>query len=153
MELLFKAILGGIGDADETAAARGALIFAAWKKAAGEDLAGKTQPKDLLEGKLFIGVPDRTWMRILSDLAPQLLFKLNRILGEAASVNYLEFYVDASVQAAEVPASTSRENAKVDRTVRTSAKRIKDEALRKAFIGAAGNCLRRMAQQQDQNGR
>jgi hypothetical protein len=70
------------------------LAAAAWPSAVGKRLAGRTGPVRLFGHKLVVEVEDNTWQRQLMTLTPQILPKLQAILGPEL-VQHLEFRVGA----------------------------------------------------------
>lgn len=143
MEQLFGAIpsvLSGLatnGEVDE------AVVFAAWKRCAGDLLKTRTAPVEFFENRLVIAVADETWRRHLEDLSAQMLYKLNASLGNG-TVKFIEFRINAKAVHAV------RETTKVainDKPVEiapslvAAAKAITDESLRDQFLSAAGNYL------------
>jgi len=96
-------------------------------------------------------VPDATWRKQLEQVSPQLVFRLNSLLGQAV-VTYVEFRVD--------PQTVRRERARLrtDEYERTGAEEaalerahelddaahaIHDDELRRRFLLAAGSCMNR----------
>src|ERR687893_1312812 len=83
-------LLRAAGEAEEVAEA---ASFVAWRRVAGEALRGCAVPFRLYRKTLVVAVPDATWRRQLEGVAPQLVFRLNSLLGQAV-VTYVEFRVD-----------------------------------------------------------
>src|SRR5918911_1752111 len=93
MDDLFQAlpkILHAAGESEEVSEA---AAFAAWRRVAGEALRGSAVPFRLYRKTLVVSVPDATWRKQLEQMSPQLLFRLNSLLGQAV-VTYVEFRVD-----------------------------------------------------------
>ncbi|HRI03845.1 MAG TPA: DUF721 domain-containing protein [Pyrinomonadaceae bacterium] len=144
MEQVFGAIpsvLNGLasnGDVDE------AVVFAAWKRCAGELLNDRTNAIEFFENRLIVAVADETWRRHLEDLSPQMLYKINSSLGDG-TVRFIEFRIDEKV----VDASRERETAstesapEVSESLTKAAEAISDAALRQQFLGAAAEYLER----------
>lgn len=142
-------IMDQFGESDEF---QQAIVFGAWKKAAGESLSSHTVPLKLKDKQLTIGVADNTWKRHLESFAGQMIFKLNSILG-SATVTFIEFQIDAkrlegmtnSLPKLELSKKESRKLAmnEVSDQLRVSAGAIADDNLRKRFLLAAGGCLAR----------
>src|SRR5918993_1141114 len=78
------------GEAEEVVEA---AAFVAWRRVAGEALRGSAVPFRLYRKTLVVAVPDTTWRKQLEQVAPQLVFRLNSLLGQAV-VTYVEFPVD-----------------------------------------------------------
>ena len=148
MEQLFGAIpsvLNGLasnGDVDE------AVVFAAWKRCAGELLNERTTAIEYFENRLIVAVEDETWRRHLEDLSPQMLYKINSSLGDG-TVKFIEFRIDERVvNEAREPKMASIETAapEVSPSLTKAAEAIADEALRQQFLGAAAEYLERQKQ-------
>lgn len=147
MESLIKtlpAIMKAAGDAPEVAAA---ACFAAWKQVAGEGLRGNAVPLSLNERTLVIAVADAAWQKQMQSLSGQLLFRLNSLLGQPV-ITFLEFCEDpqavaqARLELGEVKQSTAP--ATVPEELVNAATEIHDKDLRRAFLGAAASCIKRI---------
>lgn len=151
MDDLFKALPQLLRAAGESAEVSEAAAFAAWRRAAGEAMRGCAVPFRLYNKTLVVAVPDVTWRKQLEKVSPQLIFRLNSMLGQAL-VTYVEFRVD--------PQTIGRERARTRRTqyerlveeenalrrateLDDAANAIHDEDLRRRFLLAAGSCLNR----------
>lgn len=150
MDELIKALpllLRAAGDNEEVAEA---AAFVAWRHVAGEGLRYHAIPFRLYRRTLIVAVPDATWRRQIEKISGQLIFRLNSLLGQPI-VTYIEFRVD--------PQTVQRERARRQRIsyfvdeeralrraegLRVAAGKIRDEALRRRFLLAAGSCLDRM---------
>jgi len=139
-------ILQAAGESPEVAEA---ACKAAWKHAAGDGLRDHAVPLRLSRKTLVVGVVDTTWQKQLQSLSGQLLFRLNSIVGQPL-VTLIEFRVDpkavANARGPEYGKRTSREvdPAHVSAELLTAAAEIKDQDLRRAFLGAAVSCINRM---------
>ena len=145
MEQVFGAIpsvLNGLasnGDVDE------AVVFAAWKRCAGELLNDRTSAIEFFENRLIIAVVDETWRRHLEDLSPQMLYKINSSLGDG-TVKFIEFRIDErAVDAFREHKTASEEKAapEVSQSLTKAAEAISDVALRRQFLNAAAEYLER----------
>jgi predicted nucleic acid-binding Zn ribbon protein len=96
MERLFGAIPSVLKNLEPNAKATEAVVFAAWKQAAGDNLSNRTAPVELRGTRLAVTVEDETWRRNLENLAPPLLAKINASLG-AGTVTFIEFRVDPNL--------------------------------------------------------
>ena len=151
MEDLFQALPGLLRAAGESEEVLEAASFAAWRRVAGEALRGCAVPFRLYRKTLVVSVPDTTWRRQLEQVSPQLVFRLNSLLGQAV-VTYVEFRVD--------PQTVRQERARLGRTqyerlnaeeaaldraheLDDAAHAIHDEDLRRRFLLAAGSCMNR----------
>ncbi len=134
----------------ESEALREPLVFAAWKRIAGENLERNTAPVGLDKKRLIVAVPDEIWKRHLENLSGQMIFKLNSLLGEEV-VTFIEFRVDGKHFSAgrEAQERKAAERLNFDRRsqeeltprLREAADSIEDPELRELFLQAAGNCL------------
>jgi hypothetical protein len=149
---LFRTLPGIVDDIEGADGLREAIVFAAWRRIAGDALAEHAAPVGLADSSLSVAVSNVTWQRHLKDLAGQMLFKLNALLG-VPTVNYIEFVIDEAAVLAERrgrrPADEGdlrreAENA-ITPELAAAAEGIADADLRKQFLLAAGNCLVRRA--------
>src|SRR5918998_4891279 len=93
MDDLVRAIpklLRAAGDAEEVVEAAACV---AWRRVAGEGVRGLAVPFRLYRKTLVVAVSDVTWQRQLEAISPQLIFRLNSLLGQAL-VTYIEFRID-----------------------------------------------------------
>lgn len=152
MEALFRALPKLLKEFEDTEEVREAVVFAAWRRIAGESLAEHAIPFRLFNKHLIIAVADKMWKRHLETLSGQMIFKLNSALGQAI-VTFIEFRVDAETlqaerckhQKSQMTDEEQEEAAleKVTAKLRHSADAIKDDNLRYQFLLAAGSCLAR----------
>lgn len=152
MEALFRALPKLLKELDDNEAVREAVVFAAWRKIAGESLAEHTVPFRLFNKHLIIAVADKMWKRHLETLSGQMIFKLNSALGQAI-VTFIEFRIDEQIL--ETERAKYRKNSMTDAEqteialeevtpkLRHSADAIRDDNLRYQFLLAAGSCLAR----------
>lgn len=120
--------------------------FAAWRIAVGQKVGQVTRPHKLTRKTLAIAVSDSTWKKQLDNMATQIIFKMNSLLGSPLVTN-LEFYIDESLR--PVPQNSIEQDYPVDAKVATAAEKIKDPELRAKFLHAAGKYL--YAQDQHNN--
>ena len=120
-------------------------------RAAGEALRGCAVPFRLHRKTLVVSVPDATWRKQLEGVSPQLLFRVNSLLGQAL-VTFVEFRVDpqtvneerARLRRSEYERLEREENAlSRARELDEAANAIRDEELRRRFLLAAGSCMNR----------
>lgn len=71
-----------------------ALAISQWSKVAGETLAQRAKAIDFAGGRLIVAVADATWQQNLEGLAPELVAKLNRKLGDGV-VRFIEFRIQS----------------------------------------------------------
>ena len=138
------ALLKASGAPEEVAEA---ACVAMWKHTVGEGLSSHAVPIQLRDQKLVVVVEDNLWKKQLEQMRGQLLFRLNSVLGQAV-VTSIELRVDPKTLAASRgPAPESRQ-AEIDRAVPPElvsvAAGIEDVGLRRAFLGAATSCVRRL---------
>ncbi len=145
MEQVFGAIpsvLNGLASNDNIDEA---VVFAAWKRCAGELLNDRTAAIEFFENRLIIAVVDETWRRHLEDLSPQMLYKINSSLGDG-TVKFIEFRIDErAVDASREhkTASTATPAPDVSASLARAAEAISDVALRRQFLNAAAEYLER----------
>ena len=142
------ALLRAAGDTEEI---RETAALVAWNHVAGEGLRKQTAPIGLRQHRLIVAVADTIWRRQLESISSHLLFRLNSLLGRGV-VTFIEFQVDpraiqsanASRQATENVRSQPEREMAIPFELISAAAAIHDSGLRKAFIGAAMSCVRRM---------
>jgi len=146
MDPFFRTIPGLLDAIDDSEEVRSSFVIAAWKRAAGGQIAERTKPMGLQGRRLVIAVPELAWQRNLESLAAQLLFKINDSLGRSM-VELIEFRVDPSVINRSEPGKISEDWTdrfeELPGEIADSAARIRDEQLRTAVLHAAANCLSR----------
>ena len=148
MDRLIKtlpAILKASGAPEEVAEA---ACFAAWKHAVGDGLSSHAVPVQLQNSTLVIAVADNIWKKQLEHMRGQLLFRLNSVLGQTI-VTSIELRVDPQrIELARAkPSATSKHkeaNYEVPAELLTAAATIQDVDLRRAFLGAATSCVKRL---------
>lgn len=152
---IFRTLAAASRDLDGGESVREALVFAAWRRVAGELLAEHTVPLRLEDTRFSVAVSSETWRKHLEELSSQMLFKLNTAVGTSL-VAFIEFCVDEEAvhesrseadeglaAAAELRASALRE---ISPDLESAAAQITDEELRAKFLLAAGSCLVRKKQ-------
>lgn len=160
MEDLFRALPALLKEFDENETLREAIVFAAWQKAAGKNLAQHAVPFRLFQKHLIIAVASEMWKRHLESLSGQMIFQLNSLLRQAA-VTFIEFRVDEKTVLEErrkkskdqLLPEEAEEKAldEVSVNLRISADAIEDDNLRYQFLLAAGSCLARKKNLMKQN--
>ena len=152
MDKLIKtlpAILRAAGDSEEVSQA---ACIAAWKHAVGEALSGHAVPLQLKDQTLVVAVADGIWKTQLEQMRGQLLFRLNSVLGQPL-VKLIELRVDPdTVAAARASVANARQptNYDVPADLLKAAAEIDDVDLRRAFLGAAASCVRRLENPQSE---
>ena len=152
MQDLFRSLPKLLKEFEDTEEVREAVVFAAWRRVAGESLSEHTVPFRLYNKHFIVAVADKMWKRHLESLSGQMIFKLNSMLGQAV-VTFIEFRVEEETLRAErakhhknhLSDEQLREIAldEVTPKLRHSADAIKDDNLRYQFLLAAGSCLAR----------
>ncbi len=152
MDDLFRALPALLKEFDENETLREAVVFAAWKRTAGEGLTEHAVPFRLYQKHLIVAVASEMWKRHLESLSGQMVFKLNSLLKQAA-VTFIEFRVDEkTILAAKSERAKNNlspeqfEEIALDEVspkLRSSADAIADDNLRYQFLLAAGGCLAR----------
>ncbi len=147
MERLFGAIPAVLSSLGHNAEIEEAMVFAAWKKCAGELLSERTAALQFFEDRLKVAVADETWRRHLEDLSPQMLVKLNHQLGQG-TITFIEFVIDAGAvkKNNEPEARKDKEGLKpvaIDPSLAKAAGSIADPSLREQFISTAASYLAR----------
>lgn len=149
MDRLIKtlpAILQASGASQEVAEA---ACIAAWKHAVGESLSIHAVPVQLQNETLVVVVEDAIWKRQLEQMRGQLLSRLNSVLGQAG-VKFIELRIDPKtllkLRPLKEKSHRRREylNDEVPAEILSAAAGIEDVELRRAFLGAATSCIKRL---------
>lgn len=151
MNELFRALPALLKEFEGNENVREAVVFAAWRKIAGDSLRDQAVPLRLSGKHLAVAVTSETWRKHLEHLSGQMIFKINSKLG-AAVVTFIEFRIDEPAVKRErekfrksVLSEISEDTAlnEITPKMRRSADAIKDDNLRYQFLLAAGSCLAR----------
>lgn len=144
MEQLFGALPKVLDRLELDPAARSAVVFAAWRRICGQLINERTAAVDFVDQRLTVAVEDKTWQRHLEDMSPQMVAKLNSVLG-GGSVRFIEFIVDGSAVSSRVsPGSEDAPaSAELDPELRAAADAIADDHLRESFLKTAAVYLAR----------
>ncbi len=138
------AILAAAAASEEVAEA---ACIAAWKHIVGEPLGSHAVPVQLQNKKLVVIVEDNIWQRQLEQMRGQLLLRLNSLLGQPL-VKSIELRIDpktlAKARATREGSKKERPDYKIPGELLTAAAGIEDVELRRAFLGAATSCIRRI---------
>jgi predicted nucleic acid-binding Zn ribbon protein len=147
MDKLIKtlpAILKASGASEEVAEA---ACIAVWKHAVGEGLSIHAVPVQLQNTTLVLVVEDNIWKKQLAKMRGQFLLRLNSVLGQAL-VKSIEFRVDpgalAKLRRAGERSTKETRDYQVPADLLSAAAGIADADLRRAFLGAATSCVRRL---------
>jgi Dna[CI] antecedent, DciA len=154
MDHLFRALPALLKEFEDNDTVREAVVFATWKRVAGELLCEHTAPCELHEKRLAIAVTNNMWKRHLEDLSGQMLFQLNTAIG-SSEVTFIEFRIDENFVREHCLAARPKNGTaddfdpKADPYVTVElllrAESITDESLRRTFLSAAASCLSRKA--------
>jgi len=148
MEALFHALPALLEALPDNEMVREAVVFAAWRRCAGEQLVEHTCPVKFEENRLTVAVADKSWQKNLASLASQMIFKINAVLGSAV-VTYIEFVIDAKklksgkVQNLSHDGTEGSADAEVTPELMRAAAAITDEKMRREFLAAAAGCTAR----------
>ncbi len=152
MQELFRALPKLLKEFEDTEEVREAVVFAAWRRIAGESLSEHTVPFRLFNKHLIVAVADKMWKRHLESLSGQMIFKLNSVLSQPI-VTFIEFRIEAATLAAErakhqkqILSDEELKEIALDEVtpqLRRAADAIADDHLRYQFLLAAGSCLAR----------
>src|SRR2546423_11039013 len=93
MEQLFSALPQLLKELGATNQVEEQMVFAAWRRVAGEMLNERTEPLEYFENRLIVAVEDQNWQRNLESLAPEMVAKLNAATQQG-TVKYIEFRID-----------------------------------------------------------
>lgn len=150
MNELFRALPALLDEMGDNEKVREAVIFAAWRRIAGEGLRLQAVPYRLYQKHLTVAVESEMWRRHLESLSGQMIFKINSALGSAL-VTFIEFRVNE--EAIRQERSKDQKSAMTDAELheialeqvtpklRRAADAIKDDNLRYQFLLAAGSAL------------
>ena len=156
MEQLIRALPGLLQAAGDSEDVAEAAAIAVWKHVAGEGLRPHAAPFRLRNKTLSVAVADAIWQRQLESMAGQLIFRLNSLLGQAV-VTYIDFRIDPErlrvwreqESGVEQPIEYESNVAElIPIELVSAAASIHDHDLRRAFLGAASSCIRRLEKAQ-----
>jgi len=140
----FPAILKAAGASEEVVEA---ACIAAWKYIVGEGLSNHAVATELESKKLVVIVEDNIWQRQLEQMRGQLLFRLSSVLGQPL-VKSIELRIDprtlAKGRGSSEGSKKERPDYKIPEELVIAAAGIEDVKLRRAFLGAATSCVRRI---------
>lgn len=136
------AILAAAAGSEEVAEA---ACMAAWKHIVGTGLVSHAVPLQLQNQKLVVAVGDKIWQRQLEQMRGQLIYRLNSVMGQTL-VKSIELRIEPNTLARERGTQEKKERADyaVPGELMAAAAAIEDVELRRAFLGAATSCIRRI---------
>ncbi|MEP6741658.1 MAG: DUF721 domain-containing protein [bacterium] len=146
MESLIKTLPAILTAAGPSAEVAEAASLVAWRHAVGDMLSAHAVPVKLEDQTLIIAVADNIWQKQLEQMRPQLLFRLNSVLGHSL-VKLIELRVDPTALAETRPPEglpAKQTNRAVPFELLAAASEIHDADLRRAFLGAATSCTQRL---------
>lgn len=144
MNGIFETLPKLLRSASENPDAARAFVFTAWRRIAGKAVSENAVPVEFDKNRLTVAVESENWRLELSDLAPQLLFKLNAALGKAFTVRFIDLYVDPNKVLLERSSGSQKalpELPELPFDVMSAAEAIDDIELRRSFLGAARSSL------------
>ena|SRR6476620_5147501 len=147
MQDLFRTLPVILEKFGDDASVRQTVVFAAWKRAAGDMLTGHTVPVSCEEKRLTVAVSGKAWKRHLEDLSGELIFKINRLIG-SETVTFIAFIEDPDTvksanQRPEFEDPFESAEAEITPELRQAANAIQDMDMRRKFLLAAGSCIAR----------
>ena len=115
----------------------------AWKHAAGELISKQTVVTGLQKETLLVAVADVVWQRQMQSVSPQLIYKLNALLG-TGSIRFIEYHVDTAAFNHDVPVDDPepRATTALPADLITAAAGIAEPKLRRSFLAAAESSMR-----------
>jgi hypothetical protein len=142
------AVIAASGGSEEVMEA---ACLGAWKHAVGETLSSRAVAEQLQGNTLVIAVENKIWQKQLEQMRDQFLFRLNKVLGRPL-IKVLEFRV-APEKFAAMP-SLVEESTNLTRPIPiellSAAANIEDAGLRRAFLGAAVSCDKRLEERRSE---
>ncbi len=126
-------------------AAAAALVAAAWPRAVGSTLGGRTEVVGLEAGTLRVRVPDARWRTVLHRMRHDILARLRETAGPAAPQRL--GFVEGPVTLRDVPSGTVPRSARpVPASLVAASDSIPDPALRERFLETAARYLDRFGE-------
>jgi hypothetical protein len=157
MQDIFRTLPAISGLLSQSHATVEAQVFAAWRRAAGSVLALRAAPIEIKGTTLRIAVENKNWQRQLTELAAELIYKINTEIG-SGQITFLEFTIDEgllTVQGKEIATETGQGPSigqpnveMLPAEVTQAAEMIKDSEMRRQFLRAAASCAERRSRQQ-----
>ncbi|MFL6374412.1 MAG: DciA family protein [Pyrinomonadaceae bacterium] len=141
MEQLFAALPQLIRELGANHAVEEQMVFAAWRRVAGDMLNERTKPLEYFENRLIVAVEDQNWQRNLESLAGTMVAKLNAAT-EQGTVKYIEFRIDKNAIERQQKPKDEVTSDGVPDSLRAAADQIASETLRKSFLEAAAAYLK-----------
>ena len=136
MQQLFSALPQLLKELGANHAVEEQMVFAAWRRVAGDMLNERTKPLEYFENRLVVEVEDQNWQRNLETLAPEMVAKLNAATEQGA-VKYIEFRIDRKQIERQQKPAMERTADDAPESLKSAAGDITDERLRQSFLEAA----------------
>jgi len=152
METFIKTLPAVIAASGASEAVLEAACVGAWKHAVGEALRCRAVAEQLSGNTLVVAVEDKIWQKQLEQMRDQFLFRLNKVLGRPI-VKVLEFRIAPEKFTVErsMPGNTAvNPSCPIPIELISAAATIEDAGLRKAFLGAAVSCDKRLEEQRSE---
>jgi hypothetical protein len=147
LEQLIKSLPAVLKATEKSDEVYSVACVAAWNYCVGESLRNNAVARSYEENRLTVAVADAVWQKQLRPMSDQLIYRLNSILGKRL-VRTIEFKIapDVVAEALRKRYSETKERSLSDLPpeIVSAACSIKDEHLRRAFLGAANSCLDRL---------
>jgi hypothetical protein len=148
MQDIFSALPALLAQNSDNEELRQAVVFAVWRRVAGESLTEHAAPVELKGTKLTIAVADLNWQRNVAQLAGEMIFRVNSMC-RSQQLKFIEFVIDKQALTTTSPRSVDRAQIEaealdhISEPLRRAADAIHDDDMRRKFLLAAGSCLAR----------
>lgn len=146
MHELFETLRAMLKTMPDNTDVRRAVVFAAWRRAAGPSVYVHAQAFSLEDKKLTVAVDNMTWHRQLVSLAPQYLMKISSVIGNGV-IDFIDFQIMPEMFSATpddelgINAAENALNELGSPELLNAAGKIGDDELRKNFLLAAAGSL------------
>lgn len=145
MHELFDTLRAMLKKMPENEDVRRAVVFASWRRVAGNSVTAHAKAVDLDKKTLVVAVENRTWQRQMVSLAPQFVMKAAFVIGKG-EVDFIDFRIMPEAFVDERRDRTPHGEDAVE-NIRSSelmnaAGRITDPELRKNFLLAAAGSIK-----------
>lgn len=137
--LLLPKILARAGEKHELAEAAAKI---AWLRIAGDGLRNHAVALRLSGETLMVAVADTVWQKQLRDMSPELIYRINKLLGRE-TVKFIEFRIDPAALTSGRRTGKPAAGQPLPANIVSAAADIEDVELRDRFIRAAANCIHR----------
>ena len=146
MRAIFQSLQGLI-DELPSPEAQEAIVFAIWPTVLGEHLRERSTPVSFDNGILSVAVSSGEWKHEFREHASEIVYKLNRALGQSL-VKRVEIVVDTkavqrSKRKPNEPIESINDRHLATNELKKAAGKIGNSELRTHFLEAATACIRR----------